>query len=446
MPGSMRGAGAAYYFRRLGNQELRAGLAALIIGVSGTHGAAKADDSVTGIPEDSIALGYADPVRAALARYGIVYGASYTGEIFHTLAGGQSQGFNVDGLVNVYSDIDLAKLVGWQGAAFHVDAFYIHGDGPSTRRIGNIFAVTNIEALEGFRLNELWLEQALLDDKVKVRLGSLAADTEFFVSDAAGQFLNGTFGWPGITATNMTQGGPGYPLTSMGVRVEVNPTENLKILSGFFNASPADPDADDPQIDNRHGTDFRFGDGLLMMIEGQFSYGTTLNGVLKVGGWKQFNDDFADFVTEEVEEGSSGMYAIVDQTIWKGSDDSSVVVFGRISASSEQQNLMDFYFDTGIVFTGLVDGRPSDSFGVAYAYGNISDRFVERQVLDGETILSSHEAAIEFNYTAQLMPGWTITPDAQYIWNPGGRVADPERPGQRVENAFELGVRTTLSY
>lgn len=427
------------------NQALR-GLAAILIAMCGANYAAKADDSVTGIPEDSIVQGRADPVRAALARHGIMYGASYTGDIFGTLSGGQSQGETLNGLVVVSSDIDLTKFVGWQGAAFHVNAFYIHGDGPSRRRIGNIFTVSNNEALDGFRLHEIWLEQTLPGDKVKVRFGSLAADSEFFISDTAVHFLNDTFGWPGITASNMTQTGPGYPLTSMGVRVEVNPTENLKILSGFFNASPADPNADDPQVDNRHGTDFRLGDGLLMMIEGQFSYGATLNGVLRVGGWKQFNDGFADFVTGEVQEGSSGVYAIVDQTIWKGSGDSSIAVFGRISASSEQQNLMDFYFDTGIVFAGLIDGRPKDSFGIAYVYGNISDRFVERQVLDGETILSSYEAAVEVNYTAHLMPGWTITPDAQYIWNPGGGVADPGRPGQRVENAFALGVRTTLSY
>ncbi len=49
----------------------------------------------------------------------------------------------------------------------------------------------------------------MLQDKVKVRVGSIAADSEFFISDTAAQFINGTFGWPGITAADMAAGGPG---------------------------------------------------------------------------------------------------------------------------------------------------------------------------------------------------------------------------------------------
>jgi porin len=132
-------------------------------------------------------------------------------------------------------------LVGWKGAVVHANAYYIHGIGPSTERIGNIFTVSNIEGDETFRLFELWFEQTLLQDKLKVRFGSLAADSEFFISDTAALFLNTTFGWPGATAANMAAGGPAYPLTSLGVRVQYAPTDNLTILAAVFNGSPADP-------------------------------------------------------------------------------------------------------------------------------------------------------------------------------------------------------------
>ena len=251
------------------------------------------DEPVTGVPEDSIAstLPY-DAARASLAASGISYSLNYVGEYYNVTSGGLSRGSTFNGLVDFATDVDLEKLVGWKGGTLHANVYYIHGEGPTTKRIGNIFAVSNLEALETFRLDELWFEQALLEDKLKIKLGALAADTEFFISDTAGAFLNGTFGWAGILASNMIQGGPAYPLTSMGARLQYDPNDNLTVMAAIYNGSPADPFADDAQEDNKHGTDFRFGDSALMIVEGAFKYEAGLPGTLKLGGWKQFNDDF----------------------------------------------------------------------------------------------------------------------------------------------------------
>ena len=55
---------------------------------------------------------------------------------------------------------------------------------------------------------------------------------------------------------------------------------------------------------------------------------------------------------------------------------------------------------------------------------------------------------LEVTYQAQIVPGWTIQPDFQYIINPGGHVADPADPeGLRpLRNALVFGVRTTVNY
>jgi porin len=232
----------------------------------------------------------------------------------------------------------------------------------------------------------------------------------------------------------------------MGARIQFEPTDDATFLAGFFNASPADPNAEDPQRDNRRGTDFRFGDGLLMILEGHFKYDIGLPGTVKLGGWRQCNNDYRDFVTDEVVDGSNGVYAIIDQQVWKGRGNESINVFGHISRSPDRQNLEDFYADVGIVFTGLVPGRGNDSFGAAFAYGDISSRFIQRQLIDGAAVLSDYEALLEINYTAELMTGWTITPDFQYVWNPGGRVEDPNRPGQVLGDVMAIGLRTNLTF
>ena len=71
--------------------------------------------------------------------------------------------------------------------------------------------VSNLEATDATRLFELWFEQHLFDDKVAIRFGQLAADAEFIISEGGGYFLNGTWGWPSITAADLPSGGPAYP-------------------------------------------------------------------------------------------------------------------------------------------------------------------------------------------------------------------------------------------
>lgn len=426
-------------------------LAAVVIAVSslGVGSRVFADDkSVTGIPDDSIAQGRNDPVRAAFAQRGINYGINWIGEYFNVVSGGLSNGPSFDGRLEVYTDVDLEKLVGWNGLAFHINGYYIHGIGPSTEHIKNLFSVSSIEALETVRLFEIWFEQSLLENKLRMRVGQLAADSEFFISDTATQFLNTTFGWPGITAADTAKGGPAYPLSSLGVRVAYMPTDNLTILAAVFNGSPANPAPNvDPQIDNRNGTEFRLGDPPLLIVEGQFKYDAGLPGKVKLGGWKQFNHYAPEFLDPAILDTSSGVYGIVDQQIWKGAGDRAVSIFARLSGSPDKQNLIDSYVDTGIVFTGFVPSRKDDTFGAAFGYGNISNKLREAEEADPNvTVISDYESVLEVNYLAKIRPGFSVVPDFQYIWNPGGRVENPSTPGEPEKNAAAIGVRANISY
>lgn len=402
-------------------------------------GAVKAEDKpATGVPDFSIGqeLPY-DAARASLAASGITYGLNYTGEYYNVTSGGLSRGSTYNGLIESYYDIDLEKLLGWKGAVIHSNTYFVHGDGP-TAKTGSIFAVSNLEGFEAYRLDELWLEQSLYGDKLKVKLGSIAADTIFFISDTASVFLNGTFGWPGILASNTIDGGPGYPLTSMGAVVTYTPNDKLELIAAVFNGSPADPFAENPQKDNRHGTDFRFGDGELLMVEGAYKYELGgLGGTAKLGGWAQLNAPdgyYFNFNSGQGVSSEHGIYGIIDQQIWKEGDAKSVSVFGRISGSPTDRSVMDFYFDTGILFTGFVPGRAKDTFGAAFGYGQISKDLVATDPSE----LATYESVVELNYSAELRPGVSIAPDFQYFWNPGAT--------DEVDHAAVWGARLKVNY
>ncbi len=437
--------------------------------------AAEETGSQDGIPGPSIATslpGKGDPggARAGLAAKGITYGINYIGETLGNASGGQKQGAIYEGRLEGVLDADMEKLWGLKGLSLHTNAYQIHGAGLSRESLGNLLAVSSIEALPSTRLFELWLEQKI-GQAVSVRFGQLAADSEFFVSANGANFINGTFGWPGILAADLPSGGPAYPLATPGVRFKFEPTSNFVFLAALFNGDPAGPGENDPQERNRYGTSFRVNDPPFLIAEAQYKYhreknASGLPGTIKFGGW----DHTGDFSDQRFDaaglslaspdstgvaanlRGDCGLYAVIDQQIYRlpGSDaEKGINLFGRISGSPSDRNLIDFYADGGLVFSGFISSRPGDSFGAGFAYAGISGRASplgqDANAFGGAALtVRDFESALEVYYKAEVLPGLVVQPDFQYIWHPGGNVADNN--GAPAAEAAIGGVRVSINY
>ncbi|HKQ54859.1 MAG TPA: carbohydrate porin [Methyloceanibacter sp.] len=420
------------------------------------HANCDVPEDPNGIPEEVAFKFDVGGARAALARSGIGVGGAYFAEPFYNW-GGFDQGGEYQGVLELYVNADMNKLGLWKGLCFHANGFQIHGNSITAANIGSLAPVTSLEATDATRLFELWLEQTIIKDKLSVRVGQLAADEEFILSEGGGYFLNGTWGWPTIAAADLPSGGPAYPLATPGVRVAVNPNEKMGLLIGVYNGDPAPPCAiDDPQRCNDHGLDFELNDDPLLMVEGVYRYNQSarLPGAVKLGGWNHFGtfedqrfDSGGALIAVSGNSGAPlnhnwGLYAIVDQLIWRvpGSQDAQGVgIFARFIGAPEDRNLIDFYFDGGVTFSGMFRARPDDSLAIGFAYTNISDRVSAFDVDFGEPVARSYEALIEVSYTYQVKPGLAIQPDFQYIFQPGGNVA-----GQK--DATVVGARTSISF
>jgi porin len=439
-------------------------------GLSALPSAARADcglseasimHGATGIPEGAIASIDPGGVRRALAQHGIEVGGFYVGEVFAN-RGGIKQGADYDGVLDLYLNADMHRLGLWKGLCFHTDGFQIHGQSITADNIGSLMPVSSFEATPATRLFELWFEQHLLGDKLAVRFGQLAADAEFVISEGGGFFLNGTWGWPSIAAADLPSGGPAYPLATPGVRVALTPNDKFTLLVGLFNGDPAGPDCEgDPQVCNNNGLDFRLDDPPLLMVEGAYKHHQKgLAGTIKLGGWNHFGS----FEDQRFDAGGNriavtglpgrpidndyGIYGIIDQLIWRvpGSEDpKGVAIFGRIVGAPSEQNLVDFYADGGITFSGMIPKRRNDALAIGVAYTGISDRVHAFDLDSGVAVARSYEALLEICYTAQLASGWTLQPDFQYIWQPGGNVPKASGNGA-VENAAVFGARSTMNF
>jgi porin len=438
---------------------------------------AAADEAAAaqGVPDPSIsrALGpLADPggIRASLATRGVTYGVNYIGEFLSNTTGGIERGSIYDGRVELFIDADLEKVVGWKGLSFHINGYQIQGEGITATKVGNFNALSNIEARATTRLFELWLEQKLLDDRLSVRFGQLGVDSEFIISDTTNTFISSAFGWPTLPTVTLPSGGVAYPFASPAVRVQFAPSKQFAIRAGVYDDNPAGPGVGDPQLRNRHGLNFRISDypyviGEIEHKHGQDAHGSLLPGTVKVGAWTdlaKFDDlrrgsdglSLADPASDgrpERHRGDQSFYVVLDQQVYQlpnATSGNGVSVFARFMGAPSDRNLVDFEIDAGAVFTGLMRDRPSDSFGVAASWAQVSN---DAKALDEDFIrfgssipIRQDEVLLEATYIAQVLPGWTVQPDFQYVWNPGGNVLNDD--GSLRKNAAVFGIRTSINY
>jgi porin len=75
---------------------------------------------------------------------------------------------------------------------------------------------------------------------------------------------------------------------------------------------------------------------------------------------------------------------MIDQTLYRvpGTDDQRLAAFLRAGGVPNDRNLINFYADGGLLYKGLVPGRPDDKVGVAFAYARIGD---DARALDAAT-------------------------------------------------------------
>jgi porin len=360
--------------------------------------------------------------------------------------------------------VDLDKAIGLPGGSFNVSALQIHGRGLSANNIDNLNVVSNIEADRSTRLFELWYQQSFLGGKVDVKVGQQSADLEFMTTLYGGLFINSTFGWPTLPAIDLPSGGPAYPLGTPGVRLRVQPTDALTALLGVFNGSPAGLGSGDPQLRDPSGTNFNLNSGVFVIGEVQQAVnqgdGTTgLPGTYKLGAWynsNAFPDQFSTVVNApnapSTHRNDWSVYAVMDQLVFRpsGAKDGGAGVFARAMGAPGDRNPVNVFVDGGVSYKGAF-GRDDDTMGLGVGWARISDTARAGDAAlaassGGFSPIRTSEVVLEVTYQAQLAPWWSVQPDFQYVFNPGGGILNPNQPTKRVGDAAILGLRTTITF
>ena len=146
-------------------------------------------------------------------------------------------------------------------------------------------------------------------------------------------------------------------------------------------------------------------------------------------------------------------YVFADQMLMRtgqGDTDGLIAFGGFVHADSAVSALENQLFG-GVLSTASFIGRPQDTVGFAASWFQVSGSLTATQQLEevldepltggglGTPVgVQSHEMELEALYTAKVYRGVLVTPDIQYIIDPGG--------SSRTHNALSLGVQLNVTF
>ena len=378
-----------------------------------------------------------DSVPVSPRRPAVLLTPIYDGDATTNLAGGARQRTAYVGALSVTVRVDGRQLLGIPGASAFVYGLATHGGSPSDF-VGDVQGVNNLEAPPALRLEEAWVQQNLLRNRLSILLGRYDLNTEFYRVKSATLFLNSSFGI-GPEFAGSGQLGPSiYPRTALAARVEAKPVRNAVIRAAVLNGVPVIRGNDARRA-------FAPGDGALLVGEvallsraGQ--EGPRLNprfrigrgpppfpydGKLALGVWHYTHapgnvaDTLSVDATAAAKRPSTGAYLVGERTVWTARADTarSLTLFGQAGTGDPRLNVIARYLGGGLALTAPFAGRSGDVAGlaVAAAYNGSRFRSVENRTAAS---VGRAETTVEASYLAQLAGWLVVQPDLQYVIQP----------------------------
>lgn len=330
-------------------------------------------------------------------------GASWTGDMARSLAGGLRQGSAFLGMARFSANLDTELSGLWRDGLFGASVVRTIGAMPSSDMFGDAQVTSNIEAGEHTFLMEFWVRQRFGTAEITAGLQDL--NTIFAVSESGALFLNSSFGIMPVITGNLPA--PVYPLTSPGISLVLDIGSTCSLAAALFDGRPT------PFESNPFNTRWKFtkGDGIIALSEfriykefngfgGEFKAGVfTHNHFIE----KLFRSELPDTICSP----TVGAYLMADQTVWR-SGTRQAALFMQAGYTPSRESFIDLTAAMGVNVTGLFAGRENDAAGLAVTTGRFTGG-------------AGCETAIELTYRINFNGHTYLQPDLQYIIHPSGR-------------------------
>jgi len=366
--------------------------------------------------------------RQWLMDHGIDLESSYTFEIFSNVAGGVTtkDATKPLGDLNLILTLDSEKIGLWRGGSLLVHGENLAGDSTGINaEVGYPFnPVSGLNAPSFTQLSEFYMTQALIGDRLTLKVGKQYAATDFIASGITNLFINDGLNPPAnIPMSN-------FPDATLGFAALLNPLDYFSIHGGVYSSE---------FMGKGLGTSSLFQGEAFWIIQPAINYSFgNYKGVYRFGTW--LNHQNTPAVSQNNEDGAAGtqnprvfsknygFYVLFDQQIYKVNpgeqDGAGLSAYFELSWAPDDRNVVDLSIAGGLVYTGLIPGREQDHTG----FSVISSRPTAAGL--------TNETVFEMFYQANVTPWLVVQPDVQYFMNPGGD----------GRNALAIGLRNTITF
>ena len=354
-------------------------------------------------------------VRDQLEKKGITFGLSWIGETFRNFEGGKD---TADTVVASTADLNFAldtgKAFNWPGGKFYVDLEDHAGQNPSDVLTGDLQLFDKLNSPPCFQVFELYCQQKLFGDTLRLKVGKVDANTEFSVIDNGLDFIDSS---AQVSPTVLAF--PTTPVPLPGANVFFTPIDCFFASFGAYLANQTDRFLDFSGSPSnfqptRNGMFFIGETGLKWAHSPVLQY----DGNLKLGFWGHTGT--FDRFDGGTQKGAEGFYAILDQTLWKpagakNDDPRGVRTFLEFGGTDPAVSTIYRHVGGGVAWKGFLPERPDDSIGFSPECAFLSHQ---------AGLPHPYELIMEAFYKMKLT-GWAaLQPDVQYISHPGGVYSD----------------------
>ncbi len=398
--------------------------------------------------------------RSSLYDKGVTVELTHKSDMLAVVSGGIKHGSAWMGNTEAGIQMDLEKLLGWDAATAYIHYHSQLGGKFNRDHVGSFIGVDNIEnGVNTGQFDHAWIQKNFSDDSLSVLAGLYAVDSEFYVTDTSGLFIQPPYG-PGNELSQSGQFGPPiFPLGALAIRVKyTSPGQSFYLQGALTDGVPSDPN-------NPRGTHIQLnkGDGSFSIVEFGYTpqegseppFPTEHPGELvppetkvheesetfnktAIGFWRysaRIDDPIdLDALGNPIRRVSQGVYFLAERALMVEKDHPSQGLSGfiRFGTASRDIHQADWTGSLGLRYHGLFSGRDDDIAGVAITVNHAGDKYRRLNNAD------SSQTSVEATYRAQLNPWFALLPTLHYFHNPN---MDPA-----LKNAWIIGARAEISF
>jgi porin len=381
-------------------------------------------------------------LRPALRDAGIETQFYYQDQFMSVLGGGKSTGGGKNSATIdwfVILDFQKMKLIKDADALIQTRAGWGYSVNPYTGATKGFDVNDDADGITDYYIDQLWYRQHFFDRKLALQVGYLdfqtIVDRNAYANSEDKQFMN--------TALDNSPFVPTAAITTLGAALYIQPLSWYTLILGAGNAQGPQHGAPNPSYKPDFDTTFHDQAWFVGYIEHDLSFKIPgprgpLPGNYRFG---MFYDPRSkpkylySFQPPEHDGQEWAFYTSCDQMVFRENDkdDQGLGVFFRYGHRRPDINRFSDFWSAGVSYTGLIPDRDKDVLGLGFAEQISSDMYHDRVNRD-----TGPEAVYELYYAIQLTPWLVLSPDFQYLNDPGANHSIP--------HAIVGGVRLRMSF